>query len=158
MNTLVIRLIVFACIFGGAIVGMLLGPLLPKHHLGSDSKDVIKMGMGLVGTMTAILLGLLVASAKSFYDAQATELTQLSANVILLDRVLAHYGPEAKEPRDLLKGAVGRVLETLWSRGNGQTSQTATAAGPGGAEILYDEIQALKPQKRPSKLVKEPGA
>jgi|SRR6516165_689985 hypothetical protein len=73
MNTLVIRLTVFACIFGGAIVGMLLGPLLPKHHLSGDSKDVIKMGMGLVGTMTAILLGLLVASAKNFYDAQATE-------------------------------------------------------------------------------------
>ena len=100
MNTLVIRLIVFACIFGGAIVGMLLGPLLPKDHLSSDSKDVVKMGTGLIGTMTAILLGLLVASAKNFYDAQATELTQ----------------------------------------------QKATAAAPGGAEILYDKIQALAPQ------------
>jgi hypothetical protein len=125
---------------------MLLGPLLPKDHLSSDSKDVVKMGMGLVGTMTAILLGLLVASAKNFYDAQATELTQISANVILLDRFLAHYGPEAKESRDLLKGAVGRVLETMWSRGDGQNLQKATAAAPGGAEILYDKIQALAPQ------------
>jgi len=96
MNTLVIRLIVFACIFGGAIVGMLLGPLLPKDHLSSDSKDVVKMGTGLIGTMTAILLGLLVASAKNFYDAQATELTQQKATAaapgraeILYDKIQA---------------------------------------------------------------------
>jgi hypothetical protein len=68
MNSVTISLIVFACVFGGALIGLLLGAVLPQDHLRGDSKDVVKVGMGLVGTMTAILLGLLVASAKSFYD------------------------------------------------------------------------------------------
>ena len=87
MNSVTISLIVFACVIGGALIGLLLGKVLPPNHLSSDSKDVVKVGMGLVGTMTAILLGLLVASAKSFYDTQNDELTEISAKVILLDRV-----------------------------------------------------------------------
>lgn len=63
--------------------------MLPEH-LSGDSKDVVKMGLGLVGTMTTILLRLLVASPKSFYGSQTDELTEMSAKVVLLDRVLAH--------------------------------------------------------------------
>jgi hypothetical protein len=69
--------------------------------------------MGLVGTMSALVLGLLVASAKGSYDAQSAELTQMSANIALLDRVLAHYGPETKETRDLLRGFVARILDQM---------------------------------------------
>jgi len=61
--------------------------------------------------MTAILLGLLIASAKSSYDTQNNELTEMSAKVVLLDRVLADYGPEAKEVRELLQGTVTRTLD-----------------------------------------------
>jgi hypothetical protein len=68
---------------------MALRLILPEHHLGPDSKDVIKLGMGLTATMSALVLALLIASTKSSYDAQRNELTQLSANIILLDRVLA---------------------------------------------------------------------
>ena len=73
---------------------LLLGAVLPSQHLSNETKDTVKVGMGLIGTMTAILLGLLIASAKSFFDTQNTELTEMSAKVILLDRILAHYGPE----------------------------------------------------------------
>lgn len=144
MNSVTISLIVLACVIGGALIGLLLGTVLPPNHLSGDSKDVVKVGMGLVGTMTAILLGLLVASAKSFYDTQNDELTEISAKVILLDRVLAHYGPEAKEARDLLRVAVTRLLDTMWSRGGRENSQIAST--PGGAEILYEKIQELSPQ------------
>jgi hypothetical protein len=132
-------LIVFTCVFGGALLGMVLRAALPEHHLSSDSKDVVKLGMGLVGTMAALVLGLLVASAKESYDAQGAELTQLSANVVLLDRVLAHYGPETKEARELLRGAVDRFLDTVWSQAGG-------AAPSSGGEALYDRIQGLSPK------------
>jgi hypothetical protein len=72
---------------GGAPIGLLLSSVLPPDHLSGDSKDVVKVGMGLVGTIAAILLGLLVASAKNFYDTQNSELTEMSAKIILLDRV-----------------------------------------------------------------------
>ena len=66
MNPITISLIMFAVAFGGAVVGMVLRALLPEHHLSEDSRDAVKLGMGLVGTLTALVLGLLVASAKNF--------------------------------------------------------------------------------------------
>jgi hypothetical protein len=142
MNSVTITLIAFACVAGGALIGLLLSAVLPSRHLSSDSKDTVKLGMGLIGTRTAILLGLLIASAKSFYDTQNTELTEMSAKVILLDRILAHCGPETKEARDLLHSAVSRVLDGMWPQGRPENSGLASAPG---AEIVYDKIQELSP-------------
>ena len=88
MSSLLISCLVCACIFAGTVVGMVLRTYLPEHHLSPESKDVVKLGMGLVGTMTALVLGLLIASAKNSFDTQRNGLAQLSANVILLDRTL----------------------------------------------------------------------
>src|ERR1700745_826986 len=92
---------VFVCIFGGATLGMLLRSRLPENHLNADSKDVIKLAMGVLGTMAALVLALLINSAKSSHDVQSGEITQVAADFILLDRVLAHYGPETDEARGL---------------------------------------------------------
>jgi hypothetical protein len=130
MNYIAIRLIVFACVFGGALFGMFLRGVLPEQHLSADSKDTVRLGMGLIGTMTALVLGLLVASAKSYYDTQSSELTEMSAKIVLLDRVLAHYGPETKKVRDLLHSAVARTLDRLWPQDRREHSQMEpTAAG-----------------------------
>ena len=144
MSSIAISSLVFACVFGGAILGMLVRAVLPQHHLSSESKDVVKLAMGLVATLSALVLGLLIASAKGSYDAQSSELTQMSAKVALLDRVLAHYGPETKETRDLLRGAVARILDQTWSSMHASTSQFEAPSG--GAEILLDKIQALAPK------------
>jgi len=104
----------------------------------------VKLGMGLIGTMTAILLGLLIASAKSFYDSQRKEVTDVSAKVVLLDRALAIYGPETKETREVLKRAANRVLQAIWSQDDAANS--STAAPPAGGEMLYEKIELLSPQ------------
>ena len=90
--------------------------------------------------MSALVLGLLVASAKSAYDAQKDELTELSSKVIMLDRVLDHYGPETMPVRLGLKQVVLNGIDQVWSKGLG--------IGPGdaSAETLYDRMQELKPQ------------
>jgi len=144
MSSITISLIVFACIFGGALLGILLHTSLPQHHLAADSKDIVKLGMGLVGTMSALVLGLLVASAKGSYDAQSTELTQLVANIALLDRGLALYGPETKEERALLRGAVVRILDQMWAKDGASSSPVAPTSA--GGEILYEKIQGLSPK------------
>jgi UDP-N-acetylmuramyl pentapeptide phosphotransferase/UDP-N-acetylglucosamine-1-phosphate transferase len=144
MNLIAIRLIVFACVFGGALFGMFLRRVLPEEHLSADSKDTVRIGMNLTGTLTALVLGLLVASAKSYYDTQSSELTEMSANFVLLDRVLAHYGPETKEDRDLLRDAIVRVLEELWPKDSAQHSPVLPTAA--GGEIIYDKIQELSPK------------
>src|SRR5258706_7920184 len=94
--------------------------------------------------MAALILGLLVASAKSSYDAQGDELTQLSANIVLLDRVIAHYGPETRETRDMLRDAAVQIGDRIWPREH---------SGPSGldprstsAEVLFDKIQQLSPK------------
>jgi hypothetical protein len=135
---------VFAVVFGAALVGMLLRSIVPQQHLTAESRSVIQLGMGLVGTMAALVLGLLVASAKSSYDAQNTELIQVSANVVLLDRLLAHYGPETKEIRETLRQTVVRVIDETWSQKEKDRSQFG--AKHANNEYLYDSIQALTPK------------
>jgi Protein of unknown function (DUF4239) len=103
----------------------------------------MKLGMALVGTLSALVLGLLIASAKGSYDAQSSELTLLSARVVVLDRVLAHYGPETKEARALLRGSVVRILDQVWSKRHANTSQLEA---PSGGEDLLDKVQELTPK------------
>ena len=79
--------IVFAIVFVGAVFGLLGRARLPKHHLSAESKGVVKLAMGVLGTMTALVLGLLIASAKGSYDAQRNGVSQLAANVLMLDRI-----------------------------------------------------------------------
>ena len=140
MSSVMLSLIVLTCVFGGALIGIYLHAILPEHHLGSDSKDIVKLGMGLVGTMAALVLGLLVASAKGSYDAQSTDLTQMSANIGMLDRALALYGPETKEIRAMLRVAIGRMTDQMWS------SVSPVPPNAAGGEILFENIQGLAPK------------
>ena len=133
MSALATSGVVFACIFGGTLLGMLLRGILPEKHLSAESKEVVKLGMGLIGTMTALVLGLLIASAKSSFDTQRNGLAQMAGNVIFLDRTLARYGKESKEARELLRSSVADMIERTWPAegpGSGRTAAPAeTAAG-----------------------------
>src|SRR4029450_7775243 len=88
-------LVVFGCLVGAVLIGITIRGLLPQGHLSSESKDAGKVAMGLVATMSALVLGLLVSSAKGAYDIQRTEVIQMAAKVAFLDRVLTAYGREA---------------------------------------------------------------
>ena len=114
MSSLAVGLATFMCVFSGALLGMLLRRALPAHHLSDASKDVVKLSIGLIATTAALVLGLLIASAKSAFDTQSTEIKQAAANVLLLDRTLAHYGPETKETRDVIRRALAYRLALTW--------------------------------------------
>jgi len=128
MISIEISWIGFACVFGGALLGMFLRAVLPEHHLSAESKDIIKLWMGLVGTISAFVLGLLIASAMGSYNTQRSELTQMSTNIILLDGVLAQYGPETKEVRGLLRRAVATAIDRMWLKKGSQYSEEPTGA------------------------------
>jgi hypothetical protein len=153
MNPIAISLIVLACALGGSLLGIILVFVLPKEHLTADSKDLIKLGTGLIGTMAALILGLLLASTKDSFETTRKELTQLAANVGLLDRVLAHYGPETKESRDWLRRGVERGIEQLWSE---ETYIHAPSSPPlTGGELVYNKIQDLSPQNEVQRTTKK---
>ena len=147
MSPLTISCLLFACILGGTLLGMMLRALLPEHHLSAETKDVVKLGMGLIGTMTALVLGLLVASAKGAFDTQRNGLAQLSGNVVFLDRALAHYGPEANDARAMLRASVADMLQRTWPGEDPQPGQTQARSGTEGRyEELYEKIQELVPK------------
>src|SRR5436309_13331340 len=106
MSIAVITAILFVCLVGVTLLGRRVRRYLPQDHLSADSKDAVKLAMGLVATMTALLLGLLVSSAKGTYDTVRAEVMQMTAKVAFLDRVLALYGPEAAGSGDACRDAV----------------------------------------------------
>jgi hypothetical protein len=134
-----ISFIAFACVFGGAMLGMLLRSVVPEHHLSSESKDVVKLGMGLIATMSALVLALLIASAKTSHDTQAGEVVQMSAN-------FTRYGPEAKDARDLLRVTVARALGQMSAQGNYRSSMLDSAEANAGTDAFLKKIQQLTPR------------
>jgi hypothetical protein len=136
--------IMFACVFGSALLGMFLRATLPEQHQSTESKDVLKLLIGLIGTMSALVIGLLIATAASSYATRRSEFTQMSANIVLLDRALAHYGPETNEARNLLRRAVAGEFHRTWQ--NDTTAPAKFDPTAAGAEILFDKILELVPQ------------
>jgi len=141
MSNVIISLIVLAIVFGGALFGTFLRAALPQHHLSDESKDTVRIGIGLVLTITALVLSLLVASAKAYYDTQSTELTEMCAKIVFLDRVLAHYGPEAKEARSALRASVTAALDRMSWKNRGSREPL-----PRSGELVYDAIRELSPR------------
>src|ERR1700745_3916716 len=123
MRSFAIASVVFGCSFGAGLIGMVLHVKLPDHHLDSDSRDVVNLVMGLIATMSALVLSLLIASANSSYDRQSNELKALSINILLLDRTLKFYGPGEKKRGDGLRAAIVQTNARIW-RGGGVRPET----------------------------------
>lgn len=145
MNSAWVGLGTLACISAGFALGSILKWRLPEHHVSGDSRDTVKQIIGVIGTVTGMCLGLLVASAKSSYDVKVESLNRIAADIILLDRALAHYGPEATGLRTALRATVETRLRILWREG-GLVAEAGTAAGVAGAiESFHDALRALRP-------------
>jgi len=110
----VIAAILFMALVGISLLGGRLARLLPEEQLSADSKDAVKLAMGLIATMTAVLLGLLITSAKGTYDTAQSEVMQMAAKVALLDRVLRLYGPETMDARRAVRDAVAEGVRRTW--------------------------------------------
>ena len=146
MGALAVGGIVFGCTFGGALLGMLLGAVLPKHHLSMDSKDVIKVAMAMVATLAALVVGLLIASAKSSFEGKDTEMRRMAADAVLLDRTMAQYGPETRELRSAFRQIFAIRIGRIWpEESNGKVAPEAIGQGPAVEEIQLKLLE-LSPQ------------
>lgn len=148
MEPIVIGAIVCAFSFGGALLGMWLNSALPEHHLDADSKATVQIGIGLVATMTALVLGLVTASAKSSFDAVDTAVKQTAIDILTLDRILARYGPETGAIRKDLKTAMEVRIDTIWPQGT-PSSANLDPIGANAAshsEALVHAIRRLTPR------------
>jgi hypothetical protein len=115
MDSLYISIITLGCLLGGVRLGMWLQSRLPGHHLSPESQETVKLGAGVVATMSALVLGLLVSSAKSSFDAVDDSVAQTGAKIIQLDHLLASYGPEAGGLRGRMKATLANRIKAIRS-------------------------------------------
>ena len=135
--------------FGLALAGILLGSvmqrMLPKGQLSPDSKEVVKLSLGIVATLAALVLGLLVASAKTTYSAREGEINQITAYVILLDNLLAKYGEGAQAARASLRKAIPPMVDHIWREAQSVPVQSAPFKASAEGEAFYQQVQELQP-------------
>lgn len=144
MSTALLSILFLAALVTAVLLGRWIRRHLPDHHLSSESKDAVKLAMGLVATMTALLLGLLVSSAKGTYDTQRNLVIQMASKITFLDRVLAAYGSETGDARSQLRNVVADGIRRLWPEQTGAPAQAAPNLAAG--DSFYAAIQKLAPQ------------
>jgi hypothetical protein len=137
MSSLRISVLVFSFLFGGALLGMYTSPYLPVDHIKS-----VQVSIGLLTTMFGLLFSLQLSSGKTYFDVQEQEVMGMRSKTVLLDNVLAHYGPESEGARQALRKSVHEVLNHVWPR---ERSSVSTWAPNDEVVQLYDEIQQLSP-------------
>ncbi len=146
MTPTAIAILAFVLTFGSAWVGMRLGAVLPDHHLDGHSQDAVKLAIGLVATMTALVLGLVTASTKSSFDEQNSAVKQTAAELLSLDRALARFGPETAEIRQGLKRAIEHRVEVVWGRSSQSDDRLDPSRFAQGAESLESQVFHLAPK------------
>jgi hypothetical protein len=144
MSAMILAGIIFVLTLGGIFIGTLLRRTLSEHHLSEDVKDVVRLGVGLIATISALVLGLLIAAAKGSFDTQTGQVRQITANLILLDNILAQYGPEARPIREHIRSTVGPFADRLW-REKESAATVSFETRDAAAERVYLEIQQLSP-------------
>jgi len=131
---------------GGVLGGLWLQRLLPRDHLSKESQDVVKLGAGLIATVTALVLGLLVSSAKGTFDAMNSRITQMSAKVLIVDETLAQYGPEARPVREQLRRSTELLLRQIWpAEQTGPARGMAVIEQGGEIKLIRESHGALTP-------------
>jgi hypothetical protein len=154
VTAITVAFITFACTFSCAVAATFVRSWLPPTHLSKESQDIVRLGIGLVATMTALLLGLVTAAARSAFDSQDTALRNSAAAILTLDRHLARYGPETKPTRDLIRRTVAYRLEVIWpEQGAGGLHVDSSEGGP-PIEEIENQILRLSPQTEDQRWLK----
>ncbi len=146
MSHLIIALTVFVCVFGSALLGLYLRTVLPEHHLSEESIGVVKLATGLIATMAALVLGLLISSAKSQLDTANADIVRNAASIVSLDRELAEYGPETQEIRASLKRTYATTMQILASGDPSQFEGLSSSEGAARVEDLQRKLKAITPR------------
>jgi hypothetical protein len=146
MHWPVIGLIVLLVVFSGAMIGMLIGRLLPAHQVSSETKGVVSVSVAVVGTASALVLGLLISSANTSFSTRNTEVTRMSADLIRLDRLLRRYGPETGGARDDLQRYAAMKFDDLFPSGTGGKPNVDNRATLETMEHVQDAVLTLRPE------------
>jgi hypothetical protein len=151
MSAWAISLVALLFMFGGALLGV----LLPGHRLNDNTKDVVKLGTGLIGTLAALVLGLLVASAKSSFDTQSSQVKQLTATVVVLDNLLTQYGPESRTARNQLRSGIAAAADRIWLEHTSNSANSQPFEVSSAGDTFLRTIQGLTPASDAQRSLKD---
>jgi len=146
VSSIAIASVFLGCSFGAALIGMILHEKLPGHHLQGNSLEVVKLSVGLIASMSALVLSLLIASASNSYNQQKNELNALAANIVLLDRTLEFYGSDAKAARDRLRDLVRQTHDRIWSPEGVRPEVLASMETQSSVRANVEQLLSLSPQ------------
>jgi uncharacterized membrane protein len=146
MTDMTLSLIAAGCIVAGVLVGMWLQTKLPTDHLSEKSRDTVNLGAGMIATMSALVLGLLVSSAKNSYDVASADVAQTGAKFVALDELLAEYGPETKPLREQLKTALAERIDAIWLRQRNAPSGLRVIESSNVTAMLHERLSELVPK------------
>lgn len=153
MDAMLLAAGIFVILGLSTAAGMFLRDRLPSHHLSTESKDVIRLATAIVGTLAALALGLLIASANSDYKDAQSELDATAARIVLLDRLMAQYGPETDEARKVLRDLIQSRLEHGWATELGDEQSAGRASIYKQIETVQGKLRALDPQDQVHRLI-----
>jgi len=151
MPAQLIAFIIFAFMLGGMLLGSTLRVILPDDHTQADSKDILMTSAGMMATLIALIIGLLVTSAKGTFDEANSSITQGGAKIITLDYYLSRYGPEAKQVRDLLPQSVASAIERVWPNESKQGADLVKMEDATEMADVYNKIRELLPKNESQK-------
>ena len=146
MRPLIDATVVFICVFASGLLGLWLRRRLPPQHLAEDSMNMVRLCTGVVATLTALVLGLLVASAKGNYDRVSDDITKGAVAIMLLDRTLAQYGEQTRDARGVLRTAVAGMVDRVFGTQAHGLTGFDSAQGMASGEKLEEELRQLTPQ------------
>jgi hypothetical protein len=146
MNPIGVSVLACVLMLGGAVGGALLRRSLPERHLDSHAKDVVRLGAGLVATISGLLLGLLINSANSSFVSQRLQVKHLASDIILLDQLLMRYGPEAQAARESLRSSVLPFVDEVWGKRDSPAPREHTLQTNIPAARLFLALHELSPR------------
>ena len=155
MSSTTISLLVFTCIFSSALLGIYLRYVLPESHLKDDTLSVVKLATGLIATMSALVLSLLISSAKGSFDRINNELVENSAKILAADRLLRDYGPETEELRELIKREYTAKVAILTSGDAAQLAKLYSPEGRKTIEMFQRKLLTLVPRDELQRTLRE---
>jgi len=147
-----IGLISFVAIFGGALIGLFVRRRLPGHHLSSETQSAVTVSVAVIGTLSALVLGLMITAANSSFTKRSDEVRELSLQVIRVDRNLRRYGAEADDARAKLREwATVKTQQLFPEKGQPVPSSETTVRI---LESVQDALLALKPKDEHQKYLR----
>jgi hypothetical protein len=151
---LTVLLLVFLCTFGGALAGIMIRAVLPGHHFGDDAKGAVNVAAATVSVLTALVISSLITSARGAFETTTAEVEELSADLILLDRVMAHYGPQTDLARELLRRYTELKIDLTWPSERARKPVLDDPAALELLETIQDDLRALEPQSEAERWLK----